>query len=419
MQAVAQSHEKTPREKLLDLEAEINGRVFEREEAVRGFIVGLLSRSHVLFLGKKGAAKSMLLRLLCDGVRWEGVADGQDPYFRAQLTRDATTDELFGPVSAKGYAEDTFRRNTSGMLPEAKVALIEEVYKSNPTVLTRLLTIMAEGLFKNGTEPERRAPLRLLVGSSNELPDERDDSLEAFHDRFVLRYDIGYMKDPHNVRRMMERANAGGAAGHASPGGNATSIAPLLTEAEVDEAAAAARTVDASPVFDALEGVLEEVAALEIELSDRRQAALVGLIKAEAYLAGRESAERSDLSVLAHALWESEDHIADVKRIMMKAANPRAARAQEIFDDVTDAYNAAISAASQAEQNPSDDQVARAKTGAGIDANAALQNAERKLLDLRSDAQNSGATQAIGRIDALLERVGRMNKEVAARCLGI
>src|SRR5215210_6493903 len=127
MQALAQSHERTPREKLLDLEREINGRVFEREEAVRGFIVGLLSCSHVLFLGKKGAAKSMLLRLLCDGVRWDGVADGEDPYFRAQLTRDATTDELFGPVSAKGYAEDTFRRNTSGMLPEAKVALIEEV----------------------------------------------------------------------------------------------------------------------------------------------------------------------------------------------------------------------------------------------------------------------------------------------------
>ncbi len=413
MRAVASSTGKSPREKLLDLEAQINERVFEREEAGRGFIVGLISRSHVLFLGKKGAAKSMLLRLLCDGVRWEGVAAGADPYFRAQLTRDATTDELFGPVSAKGYAEDTFRRNTSGMLPEAKVALIEEVYKSNPTVLTRLLTIMAEGLFKNGTEPERRVPLRLLVGSSNELPDERDDSLEAFHDRFVLRYDVGYMKDPHNVRRMMELANDVGA--HAA----ARKLSPVLTEAEIDEAASSAGKVDASPVFDAMEEVLWEVAALEIELSDRRRASLVGLVKAEAYLSGRGLAERADLSVLAHALWETEDHIADVKRIVMKAANPRAARAQEIFDDVTDAYNAAISAASQAEQDPSDDGAARAKTGAGIDANAALQNAERKLLDLRSEAENHGATQAVGRIDALLARVGRMNKEVAARCLGI
>ena len=411
MEALAASPGKTPREKLLELEREINGCVFEREEAVRGFLVGLLSRSHVLFLGKKGAAKSMLLRLLCDGVRWEGGAEGEDPYFRAQLTRDATTDELFGPVSAKGYAEDTFRRNTSGMLPEAKVALIEEVYKSNPTVLTRLLTIMAEGLFKNGTEPERRVPLRLLVGSSNELPDERDDSLEAFHDRFTLRYDIDYMKDPRNVRRMMERANDAGAPARA--------IAPLLTEAEIEQAASEVRGVDASPVFDAMEEVLSEVAALEIDLSDRRRASLVGLVKAEAYLAGRDKAERADLSVLAHALWEGEDHIADVKRIVLKAANPRAARAQEIFDDVTDAYNEAISAAARAEKDPSDDEAARAKTGAGIDANAALQNAERKLLDLRSDVQGSGATRAIARIDDQLARVGRMNKEVAARCLGI
>ncbi len=414
MEAVAQCHEKTPREKLLDLEGEINGRVFEREEAVRGFVVGLLSRSHVLFLGKKGAAKSMLLRLLCDGVSWEGVAEGEDPYFRAQLTRDATTDELFGPVSAKGYAEDTFRRNTSGMLPEAKVALIEEVYKSNPTVLTRLLTIMAEGLFKNGTEPERRVPLRLLVGSSNELPDERDDSLEAFHDRFTLRYDIGYMRDPQNVRRMMERANAavGDSIRPASP-------PPVLTEAEVDAAASEARKVDASPVFDAMEEVLAEVAALEIGLSDRRRASLVGLVKAEAYLAGRDRAERADLSVLAHALWESEDHTADVKRIVLKASNPRAARAQEIFDDVTDSYNEAVAAASAAERNPQDEEATRRKTNAGIDANSALQNAQRKLLDLRSEAEGSGATQAIARIDDLLGKVGRMNKEVTARCLGI
>jgi MoxR-like ATPase len=414
MQAVANTPEKTPCEKLLDLEAEINGRVFEREEAVRGFVVGLLSRSHVLFLGKKGAAKSMLLRLLCDGIKWEGVADGEDPYFRAQLTRDATTDELFGPVSAKGYAEDTFRRNTSGMLPEAKVALIEEVYKSNPTVLTRLLTIMAEGLFKNGTEPERRVPLRLLVGSSNELPDERDDSLEAFHDRFTLRYDIGYMRDPQNVRRMMERANDadGDSIRPASP-------PPVLTEAEVDAAASEARKVDASPVFDAMEEVLAEVAALEIGPSDRRRASLVGLVKAEAYLAGRDRAERADLSILAHALWENEDHIADVKRIVLKASNPRAARAQEIFDDVTDSYNEAMAAAAAAERNPQDDEATRRKTNAGIDANSALQNAQRKLLDLRSEAQGSGATQAIARVDDLLAKVGRMNKEVTARCLGI
>ena len=44
-----------------------------------------------------------------------------------------------------------------------------------------------------------------MVGSSNELPDDRDDNLDAFHDRFMFRYEIGYLKDPKNVRKMVER----------------------------------------------------------------------------------------------------------------------------------------------------------------------------------------------------------------------
>ncbi len=169
---------------------EISSRVFKRQDAIRGFIVGMLVPAHVLFLGKKGAAKSMLGRLLCDAVAWSGLPEGQDPYFRAQLGRDSILDELFGPVSSAGFENDTFRRNTAGMLPEAKIGLIEEIYKSNRTVLNRLLTLLAEGLFKNGTEPERPVPLRLVVVTSNELPDERDDPLDAFHDRFLLRYDV-------------------------------------------------------------------------------------------------------------------------------------------------------------------------------------------------------------------------------------
>ena len=147
----------------------------------------------------------------------------------------------------------------------------------------------------------------------------------------------------------MELANDVG--GHAT----ARKLSPMLTESEIDEAASSAGKVDASSVFDAIKEVLREVAALEIELSDHRRAALIRLVKAEAYLSGRDKAERVDLSVLAHTLWETEDHIANVERVVMKAANPRAARAREIFDDVTGAYNAAISTASRSEQDLTDD----------------------------------------------------------------
>lgn len=401
--------QRSPREKMLGIEREISERVFEREQEIRGFLVGLLAHAHVLFLGPKGAAKSALGRLLCDAIEWYGVTAGQDPYFRTQLGRDSVLDELFGPVSAKGYEQDTFRRNTSGMLPEAKVGLIEEIYKSNPTVLNRLLTLLNEGLFKNGTEPEQAIPLRLVVGTSNELPDGRDDSLDAFHDRLLLRYEVGYMKDRANVRRMMERANY-------YSGAQQAPVSPLITEEEIDWAAEEARTVDASPVFDTIDDILLALADREIVPSDRRRAALVSLIKAQAYLNGRSSAVRADLDILAHVLWEDPDQIKDVARIVLQEANPHAARAQDLFDAVQDSYEGAMKAHREAKAHD-DEEHRDAETTAGMNANTALKNAARKLFELREAAKEAGADP--DGITDLLEKTAAMNEEVNEKCLRI
>jgi MoxR-like ATPase len=398
-----------PREKLLELEREISSRVFEREHEIRGFLIGLIAGAHVLFLGPKGAAKSALGRLLCDAVAWSGVPEGQDPYFRAQLARDSVLDELFGPVSAKGYEEDTFRRNTAGMLPEAKVGLLEEIYKSNPTVLSRLLTLLNEGVFKNGTEPEKAVPLRLVVGTSNEMPDGRDDNLDAFHDRFLLRYEVSYLKDRANVRKMMERANASGA--------GSTPLSHIVAEEDVDRAAEEARGVDASPVFDAIDDVLVALADREIVPSDRRRASLVSLVKAQAYLAGRASAVRGDLAVLGHALWEDPDHIKDVFRIVLKEANPHAARAQDLFDAAQDSYGRAMKAHREAKEAPDDEEKRDAETTVGMNAITALKNAARRLFELREAAKESGADPSS--ITLLLEKTTAMNEEVTEKCLRI
>lgn len=396
---------KSPREKLLGLEAEISSRVFEREEEIRGFSVGLLTRAHVLFLGPKGCAKSTLGRLLADAVAWEGVPEGQDPYFRTQLGRDSVLDELFGPVSGEGFENDSFRRVIAHMLPTAKLGLIEEIYKANSTILNRLLTLLNEGLFKNGTEPERQVPLNLVVGTSNELPDDRDDNLDAFHDRFLLRYEVRYLQDPQNVRTMMERANSGE---------QNEPIPTMITEAEITEGREEAARVDVSPVFDAIDDILLSVADREIEPSDRRRAALVSLVKAQAYLSGRSQALRADLGILAHALWEETRQIPDVARIVLAAANPHAFRAHNLFDTVNDSYEAAMKAHRERKEN-NDEEHRKAETDAGIDANVALLNVKRQLFELREAAKDAGADPK--RIDDLLSRTVAMNEEVEKKCL--
>jgi MoxR-like ATPase len=59
---------------------------------------------------------------------------------------------------------DEFRRNTVGKLPEANIAFIDEVYKSNSPTLNALLTIMNEHIFYNNSKPVQ-VPLISMLAS--------------------------------------------------------------------------------------------------------------------------------------------------------------------------------------------------------------------------------------------------------------
>ena len=399
----------SPREKLLRAERFVSERVFEREVHIRGLSVGILARAHVLLLGPKGCAKSALSRLYCDLIAWDGVPEGQDPYFRTQLRPASTEDEIYGPVSNAGFEDDTFRRNTTGMVPRAKMAVLEELYTAG-SLLKSLLTIMNEGLFKNGTLPEEPVPLRLLIATSNDVPADRDENLDAFHDRFLLRYQVDYLQDRGNVRKMMERANSGAVR---------EAVSPILTEADVDAAIEEARKVDVSPVFDAIDEILAELADREIVPSDRRREALVHLVKAQAYMNGRTAATRADLDILAHALWEDPDgdQIRAVAEVVLRQANPHAAEARDRFDRATDSYNNAMRAHREAARNTDDEDLQEAESKAGMNANVALKQTTDKLLELRDAAKRGGADT--GLIDGLLKKVSEMNEEVTSKCLGI
>ena len=400
----------SPREKLLRAERFVSERIFEREDHIRGLTVGIIARAHVLLLGPKGCAKSALARLFCDLIAWDGVPEGQNPYFRTQLRPASTEDEIYGPVSNAGFEDDTFRRNTTAMVPKSKVALLEELYTAG-SLLKSLLTMMNEGLFKNGTLPEEPVPLRLLIATSNDVPADRDENLDAFHDRFMLRYKVGYLKDRRNVRKMMERANSSEAAARET-------VSPILTERDIDAAIEEARRVDVSPVFDAMDEILDGLADREVVPSDRRRDSLVGLVKAQAYMNGRASATRADLDILAHALWEDadDDQIRTVAEVVLRQANPYAAEAQDRFDRATDSYNTAMRAHREAKATD-DEELQKAESTAGMNANIALKQTTDKLLELRDAAKTGGADT--GLIDGLLKKVSEMNEEVTTKCLGI
>jgi len=166
----------------------LDGRFKERTEEINCALLAIISGEHVLFLGPPGTAKSLLSKSVCEAI------DGY--FFYYLLTRFTTPEEVFGPLSLKALQRDDFRRRTEGYLPAAHVAFLDEIFKSNSSILNSLLTILNERKFTSGNHL-MDVPLLTAFGASNEMPED-NESLEALYDRFLFRCSVKYVEDETN-----------------------------------------------------------------------------------------------------------------------------------------------------------------------------------------------------------------------------
>ena len=154
----------------------IQGMFIGKDEIIRLMSVAVVAGEHCVLLGPPGTAKSALIRTLSQLL--------QADYFEYLLTRFTEPNELFGPVDINAFREGVYRRNTAGMLPEAEIVFLDEIFKSNSAILNALLTLLNERKFVSGGETIE-CPLISVFGASNEVP--TDETLGAIFDRFLLR----------------------------------------------------------------------------------------------------------------------------------------------------------------------------------------------------------------------------------------
>ncbi|MFE6871288.1 AAA family ATPase [Kitasatospora sp. NPDC057692] len=285
----------------------------DRETVAEVVALCAVAGEHLLVVGPPGTAKSQAVR------RVAGQLGGR--YFEYLLGRFTEPNELFGPVDLRGLREGRVEFETAGMLPEAEIAFLDEVFLGSTAVLNTLLGLLNERVFRRGGTV-LASPLRVCVGAANHLPE--DPALAAFADRFLARVFVEPVADAR-LEELLETGRRP-AAPVPAPADGASLLGAL------DRLTDAARACDLDGVTPLLATALRRLRAAGVPVGDRRAVRSQRLIAAAAVLDGRGAATARDLWVLpliaptADTQALARDTLGD---LIEKAANESLAHAAE------------------------------------------------------------------------------------------
>jgi MoxR-like ATPase len=179
----------------------------QKDEIINLMTYAMVAQVPMVLLGPPGTGKSLLARTFCQGLglsavsrtdaqaAGDGSGDGEPTggLFEYLLTRYTTPEEIFGPVHIQDLIDKRlYRRVTTGRLPEAEVAFLDEIFKASSAIVNTLLAILNERIFHNADKVQR-VPLVMIFAASNEPP--QDPQLGALYDRFPIRANCGRVED--------------------------------------------------------------------------------------------------------------------------------------------------------------------------------------------------------------------------------
>jgi len=258
-----------------------------RDDVIRGMMLALLLREHILVVGPVGTAKSQIASKLCKSVT--GAAG-----FWYQVTQFTTPSELMGPISVKALSEDKYYRHTEGMLPEAHIVFLDEVFRGSSAVLNTLLSIMNERVYYN--DGPKTSRLVSLIGTSNTLPTGVDTA--AILDRFLFRYTTTRLH-PFELEALALRSGVTRSTGQ--PTLTLTDVAWLYQTKE------SVRVTDTTRV--SLARLASHWARMGVDTSERRVVKSIEALRANALLEGRLVVENVDACVLPHIMCKGSDDV--------------------------------------------------------------------------------------------------------------
>lgn len=281
--------------RLLAIQRDLQILFVDRKEAIELLALAAISQEHLLVIGPVGTGKTELIR------RFTEMVDAQG--FHYLLTRFTEPAELFGPLDLQSFHNRSYRIHTDGMLPQAEILFLDEVFQGSSAILNTLLTITNERMFFNGSSREA-VPLISLIGASNHMPE--DPVLSAFADRFLLRIELGWVADGR-LDTLVERGweIECRRIEQAGQGDGARPMSRLHAQ-DLRDLHGCLSQVNLERIRPQYANLIRELRADGIELSDRRVIRALKLVAAAALSRRAEEAELQDLWPLRY-VWARPD----------------------------------------------------------------------------------------------------------------
>jgi MoxR-like ATPase len=315
-----------------------------RERAVRLLQLAVVCREHALLLGPTGTAKSELISALARQI--------EARHFSYLLTRFTEPSEIFGALDFERFRQGTYHVHTEGMLPQAELVFLDEVFQGSSAILNTLLTLLNERRYHNGARAES-APLVSLLGATNDIPD--DPGLTAFSDRFLIRLLVEPVGGSDLERLLLvgwrhETRRLAAAGSEAPPARGGTLTVDRLTRLSLR-----LRDIDLDPVLGEHRELVRQLLIQGVKLSDRRLVRSLKLVAGAALLRESQTAQPVDLWPLAHIWTDPADRTTveeAVHAVVEKHGGEPARRRRPDHEILLDARE--VSAPLTAERGPSE-----------------------------------------------------------------
>lgn len=303
---------------------ELNETHFERQDAIHCIMLAILSGEHAFLLGEPGTTKSYLSRDVAS--RLVGAT-----YFETLLSRTRPAEAVLGPLDLPKLRDTgAFVRRTEGTLLEAVIAFIDEVGNMSPTLGHDMHSILNERIYHEpGKDGVRKVPLKTALTAGNNIPTEESDDARALWDRIVLRCKVDYIKTGGNFAKLFDIVQ---------PSTRTTvKWADLnkIIEDDIPFIPIPPKVVEI--LFEIREKLSEHGDASNpdgIILSDRRWQQCSKVLRAEAWLRGRDQVAEIDLLALKYVLWSEPSQIDTVERMLIAYADKVSDQIRTLRDNI-------------------------------------------------------------------------------------